>query len=144
MKIDYLYLAPEGIILPASVRPFRAVLIAEQAVSLIWRNEVAAWLVNIGCLYFIAWGVNCEAWHDSVDWAALENFNFGDIPDDRFVMTTWHDKESLSEALWFAGNCASHPDVDLKETLLVHIAPHERRAGIMAAYRDSQATPSKT
>lgn len=141
MKLDYLHLAPEGIIPRARVRPFRAVLIAEQGVSEVWRNEVAAWLVNTGCLYFIAWGVSCEVWHDSVDWAVLENFNFGDVPDERFVMTTWHDKEPLSEALWFAGNCASHPVVDLEETVIVHVAPEERRIGLMDAYRDSEEAP---
>ena len=53
-------------------------------------------------------------------------------------MTTWHDKEPLSEALWFAGNCASHPDVDLADTVVVHVSPSERRAAMLELYRDSQ------
>ena len=106
MKLDYLHLASGEDIPRAEARPFRAVLIAEQAVDDAWRHEVATWLVEGGCLYFVAWGESCEAWHDSVDWAVLERFDFGDIPDDRFVMTTWHENEPLSEALWFAGNCA--------------------------------------
>lgn len=108
-----------------------------------WRNEVAAWLVSKGCLYFIAWGIDCEAWHNSVDWAVLENFDFGDIPDERFVMTTWHDKEPLSEVLWFAGNAATHPDVELKTTLLLHIAPEERCTAIMETCRSSQAASNE-
>jgi hypothetical protein len=139
----YLHLTPGGVRPGVMAGPFRAVLIAEQAVSDDWRNDVAAWLVDNGCLYFIAWGLDCELWHDSVDWAVLEDFDFGDIPDDRFVMTTWHDKEPLSEALWFAGNAATHPDVELDATLLVHVAPQPASARIMDAYSISQALPSE-
>ncbi len=54
------------------------------------------------------------------------------------MMTTWHHNEPLSEALWFTGNCAFHPDVDLSETIILHVAPEARRSGILQAYRDSQ------
>jgi len=119
-------------------RPYRAVLIAEEAVSQEWKSEVCSWLIESGCLYFIAWGVACEAWHDTVDWTVLEAFDFGEIPDDRFVMTTWHDNEPLSDALWFAGDAAYHPDIDLAETLIVHVAREERRAAILDVYVQSQ------
>lgn len=115
-------------------------MIAEQPVSEIWRNHISEWLVRSGCLYFIAWGVDCEAWHDSVDWAVLETHNFNDIPDDKFVMTTWHDKEPLSEALWLLGNCASHPDVELDKTIILHLAEDQQRVGILQAFRIAQET----
>ncbi|RYF31484.1 MAG: hypothetical protein EOO38_31570 [Cytophagaceae bacterium] len=139
MTLDYLHLSPGDTPSHAVINPYRAVLIADEDVSQEWRNEVASWLVESGCLYFIAWGVACEAWHDTVDWTVLEAFNFNDIPDDRFVMTTWHDKEPLSEALWFAGHAASHPDIDLTRTLLVHVARDARRDAIMSLYDESQA-----
>lgn len=142
MKLDYLLLNPEHALPRMDIRPFRAVLIAEKPASAGWRNEVAGWLVNSGCLYFIAWGENCEEWHDSVDWSVLENFDFGEIPNDQFVMTTWHANEPLSEVFWFAGNCASHPDVELDETVLVHVSDKGKRRVILDAYRDSQHTPS--
>lgn len=125
-------------------RPYRAVLIAEGNVAEPWRNEVATWLVDSGCLYFIAWGVNCQGWHDSVDWAVVEKFSFGEIPDDQFIMTTWHENEPLSETFWFAGNCASHPDIDLQETLLVQVGPSNERTNVLAAYADSQDPPAMT
>ncbi len=140
MKLDYLHLSPEQPVPYIHARPHRAVFIAERAVSQVWRDEVAAWLVGSGCLYFIAWGIACEGWHDAVDWAVLDAFDFGDVPDDKFVMTTWHDKEPLSEALWFAGNCAFHPDVDLADTVIVHLSPDDRRAAILELYHNSQAT----
>lgn len=97
-----------------------------------------------GCLYFIAWGVACEAWHDTLDWTVLEIFDFVKIPDDKFVMTTWHDKEPLSEALWFAGNAASHPHVELADTLIVHVAREPRRSAILDIYSRSQANTNET
>ena len=138
MTLNYLQLSHGETPPPLEARPYRAVLIAEEAVSQDWKNEVSSWLVKTGCLYFIAWGVACEGWHDTVDWAVLEVFEFGKVPDDKFIMTTWHDKEPLSEALWFAGNCASHPDVDLPDTMIVHIAREERRAATLELYWESQ------
>lgn len=42
--------------------------------------------------------LQCEAWHDTVDWTVLERFGFGNVPEEHFIMTTCHDKEPLSEA----------------------------------------------
>ena len=138
MTVHYLQLPPDSTPPAVETRPYRAVLIADEPVSQVWQNEVATWLVQSGCLYFIAWGVDCEDWHDTVDWTVLEAFNFGDIPDDRFIMTTWHDKAPLSEALWFAGNCASHPDVELTDTAIVHISHEERCTATLELYRAAQ------
>lgn len=139
MHLNYLHLRPNEAPPILVSRPFRAVMIAELTADQSWRSNVASWLVDSGCLYFIAWGEDCESWHDAVDWAVLEDFNFGDIPDDRLVITTWHDKEPLTEALWFAGNSASHPDVDLQETVIVHIAPEDQRAAMLQRFYGSQA-----
>ena len=62
-------------------------------------------LVERGLVYFCAWGNNCEAVHDAVDRCDIER-----MPETRdadyIVMTTWHDDESLAEALWFFKVCA--------------------------------------
>jgi hypothetical protein len=138
MEPRYLHLRPEQAPPELAGSPFRAVIVAEESVSETWLNTIAAWIVKSGCLYVVAWGVACEAWHDSVDWAVLEVFNYGDIPDDHFVMTTWHNNEALSEALWFAGQCAFHPDVELTETVILHIAVEARASQMLQTYRDSQ------
>jgi hypothetical protein len=140
VKPEYLHLIPESTPPPLDGRPLRAVLIADQSASDSWREQIADWLVAGNCLYFIAWGVACEAWHDEVDWAVLEANGYRDIPDDRFVMTTWHDKDPLSEALWFAGNCAEHPDVDLEKTVILHLAYDDQRDRILHAFQAAQDT----
>ncbi|MBL8656298.1 MAG: hypothetical protein JNJ92_02935 [Altererythrobacter sp.] len=80
-------------------------------------------------------------WHDAVDWAVLEEFDYGEIPDERFVMISWHDNEPLSEALWFAGQCAFHPDVELKGTLIVHVAQAAGSPVMLSAFEESQILP---
>lgn len=138
MKLEYVHLDPNETLPQLPCGPLRVVIISEIAVSDDWRSSTARWLVDGGCLYAVAWGAECEEWHDAVDWAVLETFDFGDIPDDRFVMTTWHADEPLSEALWFAGTCASHPDVELKKTVLLHVANEAKEEELIVTYATSQ------
>lgn len=119
----YVLLAPETA--PPEISafdPFRAIVIIERPVSPAWQARISDWLVRSGCLYMMAWGENCSAWDDSVDIANLEQFDFGDIPKDRDVMTTWHTEQSLDEVFFFAKSHASHPVIDLQQTVLIHIS----------------------
>lgn len=138
MGLQYLHLPPDKPPPNLTSPPFRAVIVAEVKVSQDWRNRICEWLLKSGCLYVVAWGLECEVWHDTVDETNLETFDFGNIPDDKFLMTTWHTDEPLSEALWFAGQCASHPDVELDETVIIHIAAEAREAGMLESYSESQ------
>ena len=143
MGLEYVHLPPNEAPPQLPSGPLRAVIISETTVADGWRDSIAQWLVNGGCLYAIAWGTECEEWHDAVDWAVLETFDYGDIPDDKFVMTTWHTDELLSEALWFAGNCASHPDIELERTVLLHVANQAKADEMIATYAASQTLTDK-
>ncbi len=144
MSVDYLHL-PEGREPPvrSNVNPFRAVIVVDQRVDAGWRTLVAGWLVRSGCLYALAWGTDCETWHDDVDEAVLAAFDFNDIPKDGHVMTTWHDDEPLSDTFWFAGHCAFHPTVKLDQTLIVHISPEERGAEMLRDYAEAQRSEAQ-
>ncbi len=133
---QYLHLAP-GDTPPEMDRaaPSRAVVVVEADVEMPWRLLVCDWLVRSGCVYAMAWGRECELWHDCVDECHLAEFGFGDIPDARDAMTTWHDDEPLGDVFRFCQNCASHPHVDLTRTIIVHIAAAPREAELLAAYR---------
>ena len=141
MELEYLQLSPEQAPPQLICGPFRALIVSEVKVAQEWRNGIAEWLLDSGCLYVVAWGAECEDWHDTVDWTNLERFDFGDVPDDKFVMTTWHPDDPLSEAMWFAGQCAFHPDIELGETVILHIASEARKAEMMDAYLASQTVP---
>ncbi len=135
MTPAYLHLRPgtalPSIPLPA---PFRAVVIDELGAPPTWQAAVSTWLVEGGCRYMLAWGPGSTTWDDAVDFANLERFDFGDLPEDEFVMTTWHDDEPLAETLSFCKNTAPHPCLALDHTLLLHVAESPRQAAVIEAY----------
>jgi hypothetical protein len=136
VAVEYLQIV-EGTPLPDITRfaPFRAVIILDDSYSGKWQDEVSDWLVASGCLYMMAWGEGCSSWDDSVDFANLRQFDFGEIPDDHFVMTTWHDKEPIEEAFRFAQFCATHPNVNLDLTLLIHVSAKNSQKEMMERFK---------
>ena len=93
-------------------------------------------MVRVGCLYMMAWGVACSAWDDSVDEANLEAFGYGHIPEDRFVMTTWHERDPLEEVFWFAKYNAHHPTAKLDQTVILHIGGEEKKHEFLSSYAE--------
>jgi hypothetical protein len=119
--------------------PFKAVLVVEADASPEWQDAIAESLVKAECLYVLAWGHNCSAWHDAVDLANVRAWNYAEIPDSHFVMTTWHSDEPLEEVFWFAECCASHPTLPLDELCIIHISMNERQSEILEQFRSAQA-----
>jgi hypothetical protein len=114
------------------------VVVFDAAYTKDWQNAVSDWLVASGCRYMMAWGPDCSSWDDSVDWADLEARNFED-DDQTFVMTTWHDNESLESVFWYSQNCAnfSYDDIELPQALIVHIGQTDREAEMLALFERS-------
>jgi len=126
----YLRLQPNSAIGPyEGLRPFAAIVAIESEVAPEWQWQVSKWLVESGCLYMLAWGRECSSWDDSVDYANLNAFNYSDTPTARFVMTTWHENETLSEVFDFVKRHMrpASDKVELQETLLLHISPIDKR-----------------
>ncbi|MDP3868955.1 hypothetical protein [Phenylobacterium sp.] len=65
-----------------------------------------------------------------------------EIPDDDFVMTTWHDDEPLSETFWFSEHSACHPTIPINETIIVDVGPQERRAALIEMLKAAQERKS--
>ena len=135
MSVSYLRLT-QGDSLPDlhGLSPFKAVIIVEADVNLEWQSSVSRWIADAGCRYMMAWGNGCSSWDDSIDIANLEQFDYGDIPEEEFIMTTWHENESLEEVLWFAKISAHHPSLELHNVLFLHIGTIDRKAEISALY----------
>ena len=138
MVPDYRHLKPGQQLPTLEPKPYRLIIVADEEVSDAWRNLVAKWIWCIGARYVMAWGHSCEEWHDSVDLANLEAFDFRKVPDKDHIMTTWHTDEPLSEVFWFSGFCAYHRDVELSETVILHISYDDRSEEILAQYQESQ------
>ena len=114
--------------------PFRAVVVIDAPYSTGWQKDVSDWLVLSGCLYMMAWGEDCSSWDDSVDYANRDAFSSGEIPDEKFVMTTWHERQSLDDVFWQAQFAADHPDVALAGTLIIHISDKEAGDEFLARF----------
>ncbi|MBK8276034.1 MAG: hypothetical protein IPK92_09340 [Nitrospira sp.] len=74
------------------------VLADEQLFSLV------KWVMDQRAVYVCVWGPGCERVHDVID-EAIATLDRTES-DETVIMTTWHDDESLEEALWFALNNA--------------------------------------
>ncbi|GFE63479.1 DUF7684 family protein [Litoreibacter roseus] len=119
---------------PKGMIKFKCLILMEREVGGGYRNEVSKALVEAGCLFSLAWGMDCSVWDDSVDWAFLEAHNFGDYPEDEFVMTTWHEDEALEEVVGFAKHCTDYSEVKLEDILVLDFAHHERSELIEKLY----------
>ena len=84
----------------------------------------------------MAWGPDCSLWDDSIDWANIEKFKDRAIPDGQFVITTWHEKETLQEVLRFAkiDAAVSYSNEPLNDLLVLDFSHENRAAFIEAAY----------
>jgi hypothetical protein len=139
MTPTYLHLKPGTTPPPLkSTGPFKAVVVIETTVMPAWQVLVSDWLVRSGCRYMMAWGLKCTEWDDSVEEANLIVFDWGEIPDDALVMTTWHETESLEEVFWYSEKSAMHPCLDLQHTYLVHISENDRSAELLKTFCDAQ------
>jgi hypothetical protein len=136
--LTYLQLPPGGEAPDLDhLSPFLAILLAEEEVDELWQAEISRRLVAAGCRYLLAWGKDCEAWHDMVEDAALEAFDYEEVPDEHAVIATWHEDEDLEEVFWFAKHRAAHPSHTFKTTVILDIGARQRKEEIEQAYADA-------
>lgn len=119
------------------LKPFKVIVVVEELPSSPWQTKVSNWLVQSGCLFMMAWGLDCVSWDDSVDYASLETNQWGEVPEDKNVWTTWHEEETLEEVFWFAKHSAYHDKVELENTLILHISNQEKQEYLMRSYKEA-------
>ena len=73
--------------------------VTEESISPQTRARISAALVAQGCRYAVCAGHHCSLWDDSIDIADLER-NDWEPKDENFVMTTWHNDESLEDIVF--------------------------------------------
>ena len=114
--------------------PFKAIVIIEENTSVEWQAAASLWLVQQGCRYMMAWGIKCSTWDDSVDYANLQIFGTEQLQDDKLVMTTWHENETLKDVFIFSRNSALHPTLELNEILIIHISQNDKKKSFIEEY----------
>lgn len=130
---------PKPIVLPS--RNFVCLLAWEaRGASTASISELVEPLVQAGASYFVCWGPNCERVHDIIDEIAAHPSS--GVPTDSCIMATWHDDESLEDAIWyFLVN--TQPDAHYEETthasLAISVTSEAWEAEIVAALRNPRA-----
>jgi len=89
---------------------------------------LAEQIVASGCRYVCCSGIACSNWHDAVDLAFIATDPNYHPPDERFIMTTWHERESVSDVAWFALHSTSFNDFVAERFLFVLLSPEPSRA----------------
>jgi hypothetical protein len=105
-------------------------------------SEVAERLLRLGASYFVCWGPDCGRVHDIIDEIAAHDHAAFDIPDDSCIMTTWHEDETLEQALWFFLVCtgpAQPYDESTQAALAISIGSSAWAETIRSALSDSKA-----
>jgi hypothetical protein len=104
-------------------------------------SSLARHLLDMGCVYFCCWGPDCERVHDIIDEEYLgDGTSIND--DESTIMTSWHDKEPLDEALWFALNAAFPDDrffEDARALIAICIGSPAWSSRIAQAFADPAA-----
>ena len=140
---EYIFLPTDTpVIIPPEMTQFKCLILIERDVSEDYRHEVSKTLVEASCLYTLAWGRNCTLWDDSVDWAFLEHYNHKNVPEEKFVTTTFHPNETLEEVIEFAKDCTEYSLVRLEDTLVLDFTQNERGDFIRELFLRDIATTS--
>ena len=110
-------------------------------------NEIVGDLGNIpkqlieeGLAYLCSWGPDCSRVHDIFDEASVQiEIETGN---DRLIMTTWHEDDTLDEALWFLVYCAVPDEIlfaSCRTSYIVSVANPEWTLEITKALSDVNA-----
>ena len=88
----------------------RFVLLVAADTECVAASELQAWagrLLDCGAVYACCWGPGAEQLHLAFDMAAIERETVvAGSDDDSVIMTTFHTREPLLEAAWFAVHAA--------------------------------------
>ncbi|MEQ1716003.1 MAG: hypothetical protein ABL907_08470 [Hyphomicrobium sp.] len=137
MTIQYVLLDDRETPLPIGGEGYlKALVVIEKEMTEAQKRDLARQLIGAGAFYVCTWGIDCERMHDAVDNAGMEREQLEprSLEEYPVVMTTWHSKESLDEALWFFKALAFHPDLALDRSLIVHVADQDGSDEFLAAF----------
>jgi hypothetical protein len=89
------------------------------------RTALSEQIVRQGCRYAVCTGHECSSWDDSIDLAHMESAPDLSPPDSEFVMTTWHDNESIREVAEFFVHTAKFEGFEPERFLVVCVGGDE-------------------
>ena len=87
-------------------------LVADESITQEEQVALSSEFVRQGCRYAVCAGHSCSSWDDSIDCAFLETDPQYSPPDDKFVMTSWHEDEPIDDIANFLVMCTSFDDYE--------------------------------
>lgn len=85
---------PYRFVSPFDGHEFAVLIVAQDAtITPDEQMELSEQLVHQGCRYALAMGIDASSWDTSLDLAYIQSDPLLEPPDDKFLMTTWHDGE---------------------------------------------------
>ena len=117
---------------PFAGTPYPALVWATVPVRDEDRHRIAAALVATHCRYAVCGGVDCEMWHDAVDWAAIEQDLLAEEPEAPPIMTTWHQDESEDDVAHFFAHATTAGAHEFGSCLVLLIGPDEQTEKLLA------------
>lgn len=107
--------------LPLPQHPYPCLIWSEMETSSDFKLELSKKLIKTDCRYIVAGGIECSLWDDAGDFAFIASNDDYDPPDEQFVMTSWHEGESLVEVVRFFALNTNFDRHDFRHFLIVHI-----------------------
>lgn len=71
------------------------------------QHALSVQIVEQGCRYAVCAGHQCSTWDDSIDMTLLYEHPDYNSPDDKMIMTTWHDNEPYDDIVYYFLNLTS-------------------------------------
>ena len=101
------------------------------------RSTVARVLLKSGCRNAVCGGQSCEAWHDDVDTAFVQQHldDPEELREAAHVMTTWHDGESPDDVAFFFVLNTNFDNQYFTRYLVLHVGTSKTREQVDAAVR---------
>ena len=143
-----------GFVIPKNLSPYKCLLVADEDTSYAWKSVVCETILGSGCKYFMAWGSECEPWHDCMGDVIISDGVSMPYYD---VITTWHAGDTLNDVMFYAKFCAitykakmpsisffakfftKNETVELINILVFHIGLLDKQAEFESAYRNAEA-----
>ena len=105
--------------------PYACLVYSKEDVTKDEMETISNWIISSGCRYAVCAGADCSKWHDAIDWAYIASDPNYSPPEARFVMTSWHETETLEEIVWFWLMCTVCDDDIFENYLLLIVGESE-------------------
>lgn len=104
-------------------------------------NNFAKKMIDEGAVSICTWGKDCEKMHDIFDETIIyhKEIEKRELP---HIVTTWHEKDSLDEALWYALNVAfavGEYEETCKSTLIAAVGNEDWNKQILKRLSDIES-----